>query len=133
MSKKKNMYKLESLARLISGRTPEREQKEYYAETGTPWVKIENLDPLDYSIKDLSIHRINMTQTITYNTLSVINLYRNSIYVSFTHTNIQSGCFNKMWFYDRKIQLEFVSCRLIIYSYMPDSWHTIRITIIHRS
>lgn len=44
MSKKKNMYKLESLARLISGRTPEREQKEYYAETGTPWVKIENLD-----------------------------------------------------------------------------------------
>ena len=38
------MYKLESLARLISGRTPEREQKEYYAETGTPWVKIENLD-----------------------------------------------------------------------------------------
>ena len=27
MSKKKNMYKLESLARLISGRTPEREQK----------------------------------------------------------------------------------------------------------
>lgn len=44
MSKKKNMYKLESLARLISGRTPEREQKEYYAESGTPWVKIENLD-----------------------------------------------------------------------------------------
>lgn len=44
MSKKKNMYKLESLARLISGRTPERGQKEYYAETGTPWVKIENLD-----------------------------------------------------------------------------------------
>ena len=44
MSKKKSMYKLESLARLISGRTPEREQKEYYAETGTPWVKIENLD-----------------------------------------------------------------------------------------
>ena len=44
MSKKKNIYKLESLARLISGRTPEREQKEYYAETGTPWVKIENLD-----------------------------------------------------------------------------------------
>lgn len=44
MSKKKNMYKLESLARLISGRTPEREQKEYYAETGMPWVKIENLD-----------------------------------------------------------------------------------------
>lgn len=36
-------YKLESVAKLVSGRTPEREQKEYYAEEGTPWVKIENL------------------------------------------------------------------------------------------
>ena len=42
MSKKKNMYKLESLARLISGRTPEREQKEYYAETGTPWSRLKS-------------------------------------------------------------------------------------------
>lgn len=39
-----NTYKLESVAQLISGRTPEREQKEYYADEGTPWVKIENLD-----------------------------------------------------------------------------------------
>lgn len=29
---------------MVSGRTPEREQKEYYAESGTPWVKIENLE-----------------------------------------------------------------------------------------
>lgn len=39
-----NEYKLESVALLVSGRTPEREQKEYYACEGTPWVKIENLD-----------------------------------------------------------------------------------------
>ncbi len=39
-----NIYKLESVAALVSGRTPEREQKEYYAAEGTPWVKIENLD-----------------------------------------------------------------------------------------
>ncbi len=46
MSKQKkwNIYKLESVATLISGRTPEREQKEYYATEGIPWVKIENLD-----------------------------------------------------------------------------------------
>ncbi len=46
MSKQKkwNVYKLESVAELVSGRTPEREQKEYYATKGTPWVKIENLD-----------------------------------------------------------------------------------------
>ncbi len=46
MSKQKkwNEYKLESVAVLISGRTPEREQKEYYAKEGVPWVKIENLD-----------------------------------------------------------------------------------------
>lgn len=37
-------YRLEETARLISGRTPDRERKEYYSETGTPWVKIENLD-----------------------------------------------------------------------------------------
>ena len=42
--KKWNVYKLESVAELVSGRTPEREQKEYYAKEGTPWVKIENLD-----------------------------------------------------------------------------------------
>lgn len=42
--KKWNVYKLESVAELVSGRTPEREQKEYYATEGTPWVKIENLD-----------------------------------------------------------------------------------------
>lgn len=39
-----NYYKLDSVARLVSGRTPERERKEYYAPVGTPWVKIENLD-----------------------------------------------------------------------------------------
>lgn len=39
-----NYYKLDSVAKLVSGRTPEREQKEYYADAGTPWVKIENLD-----------------------------------------------------------------------------------------
>lgn len=39
-----NIYKLESVAELVSGRTPDREQKEYYAAEGTPWVKIENLD-----------------------------------------------------------------------------------------
>lgn len=44
MNREKNRYQLESLARLVSGRTPEREQKEYYAASGTPWVKIENLD-----------------------------------------------------------------------------------------
>lgn len=46
MSKQKkwNVYKLEEVAELVSGRTPEREQKEYYATKGTPWVKIENLD-----------------------------------------------------------------------------------------
>jgi hypothetical protein len=37
-------YKLETIAKLISGRTPDREQKEYYAPQGLPWVKIENLD-----------------------------------------------------------------------------------------
>lgn len=39
-----NYYKLDAVARLVSGRTPERERKEYYAPVGTPWVKIENLD-----------------------------------------------------------------------------------------
>lgn len=39
-----NEYQLDAVAQLISGRTPEREQKEYYAAEGTPWVKIENLD-----------------------------------------------------------------------------------------
>lgn len=39
-----NEYQLDAVAQLISGRTPEREQKEYYAQEGTPWVKIENLD-----------------------------------------------------------------------------------------
>ena len=39
-----NYEKLEDVAKLISGRTPEREKKEYYAEYGIPWVKIENLD-----------------------------------------------------------------------------------------
>ena len=39
-----NYEKLEDVAKLVSGRTPEREQKEYYAEYGIPWVKIENLD-----------------------------------------------------------------------------------------
>lgn len=39
-----NYYKLDSVARLVSGRTPERERTEYYAPVGTPWVKIENLD-----------------------------------------------------------------------------------------
>lgn len=39
-----NYYKLETVAKLVSGRTPEREQKEYYADSGIPWVKIENLD-----------------------------------------------------------------------------------------
>lgn len=43
-NKKWNYYKLDSVAKLVSGRTPEREQKEYYADSGTPWVKIENLD-----------------------------------------------------------------------------------------
>ena len=42
--KKWNIYKLEDVATLVSGRTPEREQKEYYAKEGIPWVKIENLD-----------------------------------------------------------------------------------------
>lgn len=39
-----NEYKLEAVAKLVSGRTPDREQKEYYAKEGIPWVKIENLD-----------------------------------------------------------------------------------------
>lgn len=39
-----NYYNLDAVARLVSGRTPEREQREYYAESGTPWVKIENLN-----------------------------------------------------------------------------------------
>lgn len=39
-----NYYKLDSVAKLVSGRTPERDQKEYYAPSGVPWVKIENLD-----------------------------------------------------------------------------------------
>lgn len=37
-------YSLDSVARLVSGRTPDREKKEYYATQGTPWVKIENLE-----------------------------------------------------------------------------------------
>lgn len=37
-------YKLEEIAKLVSGGTPDREKKEYYAASGTPWVKIENLD-----------------------------------------------------------------------------------------
>ena len=44
MDKRWNSYSLEEVARLVSGRTPEREQKEYYASQGTPWVKIENLN-----------------------------------------------------------------------------------------
>ena len=39
-----NTYQLDAVAQLVSGRTPQREQKEYYAQEGTPWVKIENLD-----------------------------------------------------------------------------------------
>ena len=39
-----NYEKLEDVAKLVSGRTPEREKKEYYADYGIPWVKIENLD-----------------------------------------------------------------------------------------
>lgn len=39
-----NYYSLDTVARLVSGRTPEREQKAYYARAGTPWVKIENLN-----------------------------------------------------------------------------------------
>lgn len=39
-----NDYTLDGAAKLVSGRTPEREQKAYYAEAGTPWVKIENLN-----------------------------------------------------------------------------------------
>lgn len=35
--------------------------------------------PLDYSIKDLSIHCIHVAQTITDNSFSVIYFYRNSI------------------------------------------------------
>ena len=37
-------YSLDTAARLISGRTPDRDKKEYYAAKGTPWVKIENLN-----------------------------------------------------------------------------------------
>lgn len=37
-------YKLEEIAKLVSGGTPDREKKEYYSAAGTPWVKIENLD-----------------------------------------------------------------------------------------
>lgn len=44
MDKRWNTYSLEEVAKLVSGRTPEREQKEYYAKEGTPWVKIENLN-----------------------------------------------------------------------------------------
>ncbi len=44
MDKRWNTYSLEEVARLVSGRTPDRERKEYYAKEGTPWVKIENLN-----------------------------------------------------------------------------------------
>lgn len=44
MDKRWNTYSLEEVARLVSGRTPDRERKEYYAKDGTPWVKIENLN-----------------------------------------------------------------------------------------
>ena len=36
--------KLKDIARLVTGGTPSRKIREYYAETGIPWVKIENLD-----------------------------------------------------------------------------------------
>lgn len=41
--KKWNICRLDQVARLVSGRTPDRENQEYYASSGTPWVKIENL------------------------------------------------------------------------------------------
>lgn len=44
MSNRMCTYKLEEIAKLVSGGTPDREKKEYYASAGTPWVKIENLD-----------------------------------------------------------------------------------------
>lgn len=41
--KKWTIRRLDQVARLVSGRTPDRENQEYYASSGTPWVKIENL------------------------------------------------------------------------------------------
>lgn len=37
-------YPLTEVARLVSGRTPDREKGEFYSSQGLPWVKIENLD-----------------------------------------------------------------------------------------
>lgn len=44
MSNRMYTYKLEEIAKLVSGGTPDRERKEYYAPVGTPWIKIENLN-----------------------------------------------------------------------------------------
>ena len=64
MDKRWNSYSLEEVARLVSGRTPEREQKEYYASQGTPWVKIENLNQ-GFITHPMILSSLKMEESVT--------------------------------------------------------------------
>lgn len=86
--------------------------------------------PLYCLIKNLAIHAVDVTQTVTDNPFPVININFYSIYFTFGFTNIQSVLLNKMGFYLRMLNKKTRPPRTIIYRNMPFIRYSICIVII---
>ncbi len=67
--------------------------------------------PLYCLIKNLAVHAVDVTQTVTDNPFPVININFYSIYFTFGFTNIQSVLLNKMGFYLRMLNKKNASAQ----------------------